>query len=100
MTFAPQPKKRPWLLTKRDRAIEAARQLRQARAFVRKRDKGRCVACGKPGSEVHHVTMRSLGGKDDPDNLALLCSSCHTETHGHVLRIWRTKRGWKHERIA
>jgi 5-methylcytosine-specific restriction endonuclease McrA len=93
------PKPRPRLLDKRDKATEQARQLRQAREFVRKRDKGRCLVCGKPGHEVHHVTMRSRGGKHDPRNLVLLCSTHHRECHGHVLVPYQTKHGWRFERV-
>jgi 5-methylcytosine-specific restriction protein A len=36
---------------------------------------------GRPTSfdAVDHITPKSLGGTDDPDNLELICESCHAE---------------------
>lgn len=83
-----QPRPRPRLLAKR--AIKATKryQWSELRAFVLKRDKHRCRACGqKHGLEVHHVVMRSLGGKDEASNLVALCRDCHASVHGHVLML-------------
>lgn len=30
----------------------------------------------------HHKRKRSLGGTDDPSNIAYLCRSCHMKEHG------------------
>jgi 5-methylcytosine-specific restriction protein A len=43
---------------------------------------GRCQACGwllAPGTrwEVDHILPRALGGRDAPDNLQVLCRTCH-----------------------
>ncbi len=39
---------------------------------------------------VHHITPRSLGGSDDPDNLCCLCPSCHLRlVHGGFMAIER-----------
>ncbi len=39
---------------------------------------------------VHHITPRSLGGTDDPDNLCCLCPSCHLRlVHGGFMAIER-----------
>jgi 5-methylcytosine-specific restriction endonuclease McrA len=42
-----------------------------------------CFDCElRPGTEAHHVRFRSQGGDDDPENLVLLCKSCHDARHG------------------
>lgn len=81
-----QPRPRPRLLDKR--AIKATQrsQWRELRVIVLKRDRHRCRACSSThGLEVHHVVMRSLGGKDEASNLIALCADCHRSVHGHVL---------------
>jgi len=40
-----------------------------------------CASCGEPGTEPHHVVLRSLGGEDHIDNLLLLCLNCHRLFH-------------------
>lgn len=42
----------------------------------------RCEVClDKVKTHVHHIVPRSLGGTDDPDNLAYLCFHCHAAIH-------------------
>lgn len=56
------------------------------RIEVWQRDGGRCVRCGKEGSEVHHRQRRAVGGHG-LHNLVLLCAACHhTEVHGNPER--------------
>lgn len=60
------------------------------RARVLARDKGVCLLCGEPATEVHHVryTRETLRGDDDT-RLASLCRSCHYTveyTAGNVKR--------------
>ncbi len=58
----------------------AARDLRAAfNASVFARDGGRCVLCGGPGTEAHHVLERKLfpDGGYHPANGALVCNPCH-----------------------
>jgi 5-methylcytosine-specific restriction endonuclease McrA len=43
------------------------------REAIFKRDQGRCRLCGKPGTEIDHIS----GSSSDPENLQLLCDSCH-----------------------
>lgn len=55
---------------------------RRWRNFAEKTRKvrgNRCAICGTVG-EMHldHRIPRSLGGTDDPNNLQLLCASCHS----------------------
>ena len=81
-----QPKPTPGVVRRRQRRLEQDRQLRQARSFVKKRDGGKCRACGKRGDHVHHVRYRSRGGKHDLMNLVLLCVRCHQDVHARLLR--------------
>lgn len=85
------PKGTPGVLSKRAAKLDAERQLKEAKRFVKARDGGKCKACGKGGAEVHHLLYRSLGGDSDPHNLALLCKRCHEDIHAH--RITVTFRG-------
>ena len=61
-----------------------------ARREVIIRDKGLCVMCGKPGTQVHHKIHLTIQNVDDPnvatnpDNLILLCDYCHNEVHHRV----------------
>lgn len=44
---------------------------------VKKRSGGRCVLCGRVGTEVDHVVPLARGGSDEPGNKRLLCRACH-----------------------
>ncbi|MCI8425659.1 MAG: HNH endonuclease [Adlercreutzia sp.] len=48
----------------------------------------RCERCGKVGTDVHHVipiqTEEGWELRFDPENLALLCVSCHNIAHGRA----------------
>jgi hypothetical protein len=67
--------------------------LRIARA-IDARDGGRCVYCGatadESGSHLHldHVTPRSLGGEDSPDNLVTACRACNCARKTMSLAQW------------
>lgn len=58
---------------------------RNIREFVLWRDRHRCTVChgnsGDPVLEVHHIVRRSDGGPDSPDNLAVMCRTCHRAFH-------------------
>lgn len=43
------------------------------RSLVKARDDGKCVQCGKPGTEIDHIA----GSSSDLANLQLLCKDCH-----------------------
>lgn len=44
----------------------------------------KCEKCGFPGYiELHHILEVSKGGKNNDDNLILLCEKCHAEAHGY-----------------
>jgi len=56
--------------------------------FVLEREDYTCEYCGKgyPPEEghalhCHHVIKTSQGGRDNPDNLRLLCWACHGKKH-------------------
>ena len=52
------------------------------------RDRHRCQAPGCRNTrfmEVHHILPRERGGSNHPDNLAVLCSSCHKLWHDKKL---------------
>lgn len=42
----------------------------------------KCINCGCPATELHHVVPLALGGKDIETNKVWLCSECHTLVHG------------------
>ena len=49
------------------------------RESVIARENGKCVICNKKGISVHHVDYDIKNNK--PDNLVLLCNSCHAKTN-------------------
>ena len=52
----------------------STRRWRRLRAFVLRRDGGRCQRCGgKEKLECHHVIPRTAGGLDVPSNCRILC---------------------------
>lgn len=56
---------------------------KRQKAEIWRRDQGRCQVCGKklgPGSPGHvdHITPRSMGGSNDPENLRLVCAAFNT----------------------
>ena len=61
----------------------STRRWRKLRAFVLRRDGGRCQRCGgNEKLECHHVIPRTAGGIDTPSNCRMLCISCHDVIHG------------------
>jgi Restriction endonuclease len=44
---------------------------------VKRKSAFRCVVCGKPFVEIHHIIPQKDGGKDILDNAAPLCAYCH-----------------------
>lgn len=48
-----------------------------------KRWKGKCSYCGAENVTlgVHHITPIAEGGDNSPENLVLLCSTCHASLH-------------------
>lgn len=64
----------------------------RARLMVWDRANGICEmpGCSRPGTEIHHIVHKGMGGRhgamrkaiDHPSNLALICRQCHQEHHG------------------
>lgn len=75
----------------------ARQQQREVYAAVTARDGHSCRVCRRwtnPNAvallergEHHHLVYRSLGGKDETDNVILACASCHREEHEHRIRL-------------
>lgn len=58
---------------------KAKEKWEEARKICIERYKGKCVICGKPGNQVHHIHLRSKR-KDllyNQNNLILLCDKHH-----------------------
>ena len=68
-------------LNKRSKRNKRKRQddanMERLRPVAIKRDKGRCILCGSPYQEIHHIKYRSAGGKSTLDNMCCLCWHCH-----------------------
>ena len=61
----------------------STRRWRKLRAYVLRRDGGRCQRCaGNEKLECHHVIPRTAGGLDVPSNCRMLCQICHDALHG------------------
>lgn len=57
------------------------------RKDVKKRDEGRCRACGRYGAQLHHLERRSAGGPWTAGNVVLLCLLCHQFAHAALLHF-------------
>lgn len=67
-----------------------------------------CIACGARGpNDIDHIKTRGSSGTDDPENLWVLCRSCHTKKHQfglnaftqiypHLIDVLISK-GWHYE---
>ena len=78
----------------------ARRRWLRVKREVLARDGFRCEYCRNTPDdypmllEVDHITQRSLGGTDDPDNLVTACRRCNAEkaactlTREDILRAW------------
>jgi HNH endonuclease len=45
--------------------------------LVYERDRGRCLACGSEELIQYHVVRWSMGGRNEPRNIRLLCAGCN-----------------------
>jgi len=71
------------------------------REYILYRDGHTCQHCkGKSGDrvlEVHHIVSRQIGG-DRPDNLIMLCSTCHRKvSNGKIKLDIKPSKGFKAE---
>lgn len=59
--------------------------------YIRSRDHYTCQCChgdtGDKRLEVHHIQWRSHGGTNSPDNLVLLCKTCHDNVHSYRISL-------------
>jgi len=76
-----------------DKPFLSSPQWRTMRAIIIERDAGVCQEivdgerCGKPANQVDHIVPRREGGALlDPDNLVLLCPSCHSKRTARMPR--------------
>lgn len=53
------------------------------RRMVLRRDNWKCVYCGAPASDVHHLKYAVRIGREPIDWLVSVCRSCHERQHGH-----------------
>ena len=58
-------------------------QWQRLRLEILQRDSWQCQACKRagrltPAREVDHVLNKAAGGTDAPDNLAAICTPCHS----------------------
>ena len=49
--------------------------------YVGHLQEGKCIFCDSPIEHYHHITPRSKGGSDRPENLVGLCECCHHKVH-------------------
>jgi 5-methylcytosine-specific restriction endonuclease McrA len=89
----------PRAIDKRAEARAKERQWQQVRAEVKLRDV-RCRICNGPGHDVHHVTYRSRGGKDETRNNCLLCRKCHADVHAGIVKLAGNASGAAGLRVA
>jgi RRXRR protein/HNH endonuclease len=70
------------------------------KAYVLARDNYTCQHCkGKLKDaklECHHIIFRSNGGPDTPENLIVLCKTCHEDLHAGTFNITKHQASTKH----
>jgi hypothetical protein len=88
---APLPKPTLRAVTQKIRDLLDAKAERICRAFVKKRDKGRCIVprCGQWGKHMHHIVYRSKskGLRWATSNNCLLCLDHHRLEHAGEITI-------------
>lgn len=81
-------KPRPRFYEKRESAKAQAANWRKLAVAVTKRDGKHCRVCGVIHAlDLHHILMRSLGGRDELQNVCWVCRDCHKAIHGHALKV-------------
>lgn len=61
------------------------------RKRIKKRDNGECQVCGAPGTQIHHVRLRSQGGRGVFTNGLTVCHTCHDKIHRdrRLIEYWQ-----------
>ena len=77
-----------------DRRRLTSAEWRRARAAALRRDRHRCVQCGRVAEEVDHIRPRAMGGEVYAlSNLQSMCKSCHkrktAQEAGQIRRYMR-----------
>lgn len=77
-----------------DRRRLTSAEWRRARAAALRRDRHRCVQCGRAAEEVDHIRPRAMGGEVYAlSNLQSMCKSCHkrktAQEAGQIRRYMR-----------
>lgn len=57
---------------------------------VYERDSGLCIKCSsyiEPGTIPHHEPLKSQGGQDRLEDLAMLCNDCHYRRHNSPVGV-------------
>lgn len=49
--------------------------------YIKRQQNNRCVLCNNPIEHYHHITPRSKGGSNRPENIVGLCKCCHKKVH-------------------
>jgi hypothetical protein len=86
----PSPHVRAPAATERPRRRASQTIPPAVRREVMRRDRERCVVPGCQGHlflDVHHLDLRSEGGRHDPERMAVLCGSHHRAVHAGSLCI-------------
>jgi len=74
-------KTEPNIPLNRERYYKTEKQLLREKVF--RKYNSRCYDCGSLDKlHMHHILEVQYGGKDDIDNLILLCEKCHQKRHG------------------
>mgnify|MGYP004644448747 FL=1 len=54
---------------------------KDASEYIEYLQEGKCIFCNNPIEHYHHITPKSKGGSDRPENLVGLCECCHHKVH-------------------
>jgi 5-methylcytosine-specific restriction endonuclease McrA len=70
---------------------EADREaIERVRGEVLERAGHRCERCASTWRlELHHRLRRSQGGSHEPENISVLCQTCHRSIHAALVHDWR-----------
>lgn len=73
-----------------DRPVAQKEEVFRDRKWLDKLKEMRCLACGRGGTEGHHVGRKGTGMKEHDYHCVPLCRSCHTKLHAEgEVRFWR-----------